>query len=41
MIGIKNTDERNALKAINLDNPVPENLIVNVNHICKKNDKSL
>ena len=27
-MGIKNTDERNALKAINLDNLVPENHII-------------
>ena len=34
MMGIKNTDERNALKTINLDNLVPEN------HIIRKIDKA-
>mgnify|MGYP004701130751 CR=1 FL=1 len=33
MMGIKNTDKRNALKTINLDNLVPEN------HIIRKIDK--
>ena len=35
MMGIKNTDERNALKTINLDNLVPEN------HIIRKIDKAI
>lgn len=34
-MGIKNTDERNALKTINLDNLVPEN------HIIRKIDKAI
>ena len=35
MMGIKNTDERNALKTINLDNLLPEN------HIIRKIDKAI
>ena len=35
MMGIKNTDERNALKTINLDN------LVLKNHIIRKIDKAI
>ena len=35
MMGIKNTDERNTIKSINLDNLVPEN------HIIRKIDKAI